>query len=130
LVNPRVTELEEAIKSYESGKLKMDIASLKRQFTIEVSYATIIPIIAAILSAIFVNLAAIAAPIAIGAANIADKVGLSKTILSSYSKDKYALKERPVNLRGRLQLARIEQNPNDQNKMLDDIVDKLSSYWA
>jgi len=128
-VDQRISDLGELIDSYESGKLKRDIASLKRQFRIEVFFAFVVPIIATILSAFLVNLTAMLAPIIIGAANIVDKVGLSKTMISSYFKDKDVLEGRPDDLRARVQIAKKQQDTHKQKEMLDDVEQKISSYY-
>jgi hypothetical protein len=128
-VNQRISGLEDAIDFYEGGKLKRNVASLNRQFGFEVGFAFVVPIIATVLSALFVNLAAMFAPIVIGVANIADKFALSKTVILSYFKDKDALWGRAEGLRGRLQLAKIQPNQQKQNEMLDDIEKKLFDYY-
>lgn len=128
-VNGRIRGLENAVNSYRRGKLGKEIASLKRQFTLEVSITFGIPIIATILSAIFVNLAAIAAPIVIGAANIAQKLGLSKTIISSYFRDRDALEMRFEALWGAVQLAKIQTKVEDKDKTLNDVEQKLRTYY-
>ena len=102
-VNQRISGLKDAIDFYEGGRLKRDIASLTRQFTIETSVAFGVPIIAGVVIGFLVNLTAILAPIAIGAANVVDKLALSKSMILSYFKDKDALGGRPEGLRGRLQ---------------------------
>lgn len=125
----RINGLKDAIDLYESGRLKRDVASLTRQLIIEAGVAFGVPVIAGIVVGFFVNLTAILAPIAIGAGNIVDKLALSKGMVSSYSKDKDALESRPEGLRARLQLAKIQQDPNKRDQMLDDIEQKLLSYY-
>jgi hypothetical protein len=129
-VDQTISILRELIDSYESGKLKKDMASLTRQFGIEVTYTLIVPIIAAVLTALFTSLAVMLAPIGVGLANIADKFLLSKTLISSYFKDKDALEARPGVLRAILKLARIEPDTHKQEEMLTDVRQKILSYQS
>ena len=127
--NERISVLNELIDSYESGKLKRDIGSLNRQNGIEASVTFGVPIIATVLSALLVNLTAMLAPIVIGAANIADKLGISKTMISSYFKDKAALQGRPDLLRAELQLAVIEQDSQKKEERLEAVQQRLLGYF-
>jgi energy-converting hydrogenase Eha subunit A len=129
-VDDRITNLQQLINAYEHGKLKSDLASLKRQLGIEASVAFGVPIIATILSAFVVNLTAMLFPIIIGAANIADKLGLSKTMMSSYFKDKDALQARPESLRALLKLAKTADTPDEQEKMLKTVRKNILDYYS
>lgn len=126
--DPRIRALEELIDSYENGKLKKDLASVRRQFLIEVSYTIGIPSVASILTALFASLAAVLAPVVVGAANIVDKLLVSKTIFSSYFKDRDALQARIGVLRAIVILARAESDTHKLEEMLKDGRQKALAY--
>ena len=115
----RIKDLNDLIDSYEKKRLKKDIAALKRQFWFELIYSLIAPAFAAILTAVFTNLAVMLAPIGVGVANIAEKFLLSKTILSSYFKDKHTIESRPDVWRAHIGLAQAEQDESKKDERLD-----------
>jgi hypothetical protein len=127
--NDRISALKELAGLYEDKKLRLDIQSLNRKYSIEIGFIVIIPLLATILSSVFINLASALAPLAIGAANAIDKLTVSKSLIATYGKDKEAIQSRPAFLRVRIRLAEAEHDPAKQKSILDYVQGKIEEYF-
>ena len=128
-INDRIRTLNEAVKLYEDKKLPLDIDSLNRRFAIEISFTIIIPVVATILSFIFINATAALAPITLGTVNAVEKLTVSKSLIATYSKDKDAIRSRPTYLYVRIKLAEAEPDSAKQNSILDYVQKTIQEYF-
>jgi hypothetical protein len=122
-----IIRLSEAVDIYDKN-VEKQIASLTSKFFIEVFFTIIVPVLATGIAYFFSNSAVALAPLAVGAANVVDKLTVSKTIIATYFQDKSTLETRINSLRGNLKLSELEHDPVEQKKILDDIQRKLKEW--
>ncbi len=126
-ITERIARLNEAVDIYEKN-IHKQLSALTMRFVIEIFFVIVIPIAAAVIVYFFSNLAGALGTIAVGVANAADKIAISKTLIATYFDDRAVLDTRINSLRGTLKLAEQEDDASEQKSMLDKIEQNLKNW--
>jgi hypothetical protein len=126
-ITKRIARLNEAVDIYEKN-VRKQVSALTTRFIIEVFFVIVVPVAAAVIVYFFSNLAGVLGTIAVGAANAADKLAVSKTLIATYFNDRAVLDTRINSLRGTLKLAEQEEDAAEQKSMLDKIEQNLKDW--
>jgi len=122
----RADQLEKA--AIECDKIcKTQIKTLANKFYVECTYTIGVPVVAAIITYFFSSAATALAPLAVGAANVVEKTTSSKTLFTTYNKDKSALEIKVSGFLARIRLALQEQDPTLATKDLDAVAKDMNA---
>lgn len=116
----RAEVLEKAVDECDNI-VKKQAKALTNKLLLECFFTIVIPVVAAIITYFFSSATVALAPLAVGATNAAEKITSSKTLLTTYFKDKSTLETKISVFLVKIKLALQEPDSETAKKDLDAV---------